>query len=129
MPLADTSFLIDLVRRDRGALNRYATFEEKGIALSTTAITAMELYKGAYISGNRNNLVKVRTLLELFTILPIDETIFEVFGRIAAGLCISGNPIGDFDEVIAAIALCNDGEIITRDRHFENIRDLKIIAY
>jgi len=129
MPLADTSFLVDLMRRDRGALKRYASFEEKGIALSTTAITAMELYKGAYISGNSNNLIKVRTLLELFTILPLDETIYEVFGRIAAGLCISGNPIGDFDEVIAAIALCNDGEIITRDRHFENIRDLTIIAY
>jgi predicted nucleic acid-binding protein len=129
MPLADTSFLVDLMRRDRGALKRYAGFEENRIALSTTAITAMELYKGAYISGNSNNLIKVRTLLDLFTILPIDETIYEVFGRIAAGLCISGNPIGDFDEVIAAIALCNDGEIITRDRHFENIRDLTIIAY
>ena len=129
MPLADTSFLVDLMRRDRGALKRYAAFEEKGIALSTTAVTAMELYKGAYISGNSNNLIKVRTLLELFTLLPIDETVYEAFGRIAAGLCITGNPIGDFDEVIAAIALCNDGEIITRDVHFEKIRDLTIIAY
>ncbi|MCX6701141.1 MAG: PIN domain-containing protein, partial [Methanomicrobiales archaeon] len=99
-------------------VKRYAVFEKKGIALSTTTITAMELYKGAYISGNSNNLIKVRTLLELFTILPIDETIFEVFGRIAAALCTAGNPIGDFDEVVPAIALCNDGEIITRDRHF-----------
>ncbi len=129
MPLADTSFLVDLMRRDCGALNLYEAFEEQGIALSTTAITAMELFKGAYISGNRNNQIKVRTLLALFTILPIDETIYEVFGRIAAGLSISGNPIGDFDEVIAAIALCNDGVIITRDRHFEKIRDLTIVAY
>jgi len=129
MPLADTSFLVDLMRRDRGALQRYEAFEEQGIALSTTAITAMELYKGAYISGNSNNLIKVRTLLELFTILPVDETIYEAFGRIAAGLCISGNPIGDFDEVIAAVALCNDGEIITRDQHFETIHGLTIIAY
>ena len=129
MPLADTSFLVDLMRRDRAALKRFTAFEEQGIALSTTAITAMELYKGAYVSGNSNNLVKVRTLMELFTLLPIDETIYEAFGRIAAGLCITGNPIGDFDEVIAAIALCNDGEIITRDQHFEKIPDLTIITY
>ena len=90
-------------------------FEQQGIALSTTAITAMELYKGAYVSGNRRNLLKVSTLLELFTILPVDETMYEAFGRIAAGLCLKGTSIGDFDEVIAAIALCNDGEIITRD--------------
>lgn len=129
MPLADTSFLVDLMRRDRGALKGYAGFEQQDIALSTTVITAMELYKGAYVSGNSNNLIKVRTILELFTLLPVDETIYEVFGRIAAGLCITGTPIGDFDEVIAAIALCNDGEIITRDRHFEKIPDLKVTGY
>jgi tRNA(fMet)-specific endonuclease VapC len=129
MPLADTSFLVDLMRRDRGALNLYLNFEQQGIALSTTAITALELFKGAYISGNRNNLVKVRTILDLFTLLPVDETVYEAFGWIAAGLCISSNPIGDFDEVIAAIAVCNDGEIITRDRHFEKIPELTVIRY
>ena len=129
MPLADTSFVVDLMRRDRGALKRYAGFEQQGIALSTTAITAMELYKGAYVSGNSNNLIKVRTILELFTLLPVDETIYEVFGSIAAGLFIKGNPIGDFDEVIAAIALCIDGEIITRDQHFEKIPGMKVIGY
>ena len=35
MPLADTSFLVDLMRRDSGALKRYAGFEQQGIALST----------------------------------------------------------------------------------------------
>ena len=129
MPLADTSFLVDLMRRDSGALKLYLNFELQGIALSTTAITAMELYKGAYVSGNSNNRLKVRTILDLFTLLPVDETIYEVFGRIAAGLCISGHPIGDFDEVIAAITLCNDGKIITRDRHFEKIPELTVIGY
>jgi len=129
MPIADTSFLVDLMRRDRGALERYSDFEQQGIGLSTTAITAMELYKGAYVSGNSDNLIKVRTILELFTLLPVDETVYEAYGRIAAGLCINGNPIGDFDEVIAAITLCNDGEIVTRDRHFEKIPELAVIGY
>jgi predicted nucleic acid-binding protein len=31
--------------------------------------------------------------------------------------------------VIAAIALCNDGEIITHDQHFEKIPGLKVIGY
>jgi len=129
MPIADTSFLVDLMRRDRGALERYSDFEQQGIALSTTGITAMELYKGAYVSGNSDNLIKVRTILDLFTLLPVDENVYEAYGRIAAGLCINGNPIGDFDEVIAAITLCNDGEIVTRDRHFEKIPELTVIGY
>jgi hypothetical protein len=89
----------------------------------------MELYKGAYVSGNSNNLIKVKTILELFTLLPVDDNVYEAYGRIAAGLCILGNPIGDFDEVIAAITLCNDGEIVTRDRHFEKIPELTVIRY
>jgi predicted nucleic acid-binding protein len=129
MPVADTSFLVDLMRRDRGALACYSAYEEQGIALSTTAITALELHKGAFVSGNRDNLAKVKTILELFAVLPVDETVYEIFGNIAAGLCMNGNSIGDFDEVIAAIALCNDGMIITRDRHFGNIRDLSVIGY
>jgi predicted nucleic acid-binding protein len=129
MPVADTSFLVNLMRRDPGAIRRYAEYEEQGIALTTTAITAMELYKGAYVSGNSKNLHKVRTIMELFILLPVDETIYEAFGRLAAGLCFDGNPIGDFDEVIAAIALCNDGKIVTRDRHFEKIKELMVIGY
>jgi hypothetical protein len=129
MPVADTSFLIDIMRRDPGAIRTYEEYEEQGIALSTTAVTAMELYKGAYVSKDCRNVERVRTILELFTILPLDDTVYEAFGRIAAGLSLTGKPIGDFDEAIAAIVLCSDGGIITRDRHFEKIPGLKVIGY
>ena len=129
MPIADTSFIVDLMRRDPGALACYRAYEEKGMALFTTGITALELYKGAFVSKNDDNRIKVQTILELFIVLPVDESVYEAFGRIAAGLCLSGNPIGDFDEVIAALALCNDKEIITRDRHFEKIPNLSVISY
>jgi hypothetical protein len=129
MPVADTSFIVDLMRRDPGALACYRSYEEQGIVLFTTGITALELYKGAFVSGNDMNRIKVQTMLELFIVLPVDESVYEAFGRIAAGLCVKGNPIGDFDEVIAAIALCNDKEIITRDRHFEKIPMLSVIPY
>jgi hypothetical protein len=129
MPVADTSFLIDMMRRDPAALRMYEAYEQSGIGLSTTAITAMELYKGAYVSRNRRNVEKAERILDLFTLLPLDETEYQVFGRIAAGLCLAGNPIGDFDEAIAAITLCYDGEIITRDRHFEKIPGLTVIGY
>lgn len=129
MPVADTSFLIDLMRRDHGAMKRYEEYEGKSAGLATTVITAMELYKGAYISKNRGNVEKVRTLLELFAVLPVDDAVYEVFGRLAAGLYLAGTPAGDFDEVIAAITLCSDGGLITRDRHFELIPGLKVIGY
>ncbi|RPI36166.1 MAG: type II toxin-antitoxin system VapC family toxin [Methanoregulaceae archaeon] len=129
MPVADTSFVIDLMRRDQGAISLYEEYEQRGIALQTTGITALELYKGAFISGTAQNRLNVAALLELFTVLPIDETIYEAFGRISSALALRGDAIGDFDEVIATMALMNDGEIITRDRHFSKIPHLKIISY
>jgi len=129
MPVADTTFVIDLMRRDQGAISLYEAYEQRGIALQTTGITALELYKGAFISGTAQNRLNVAALLELFTVLPIDETIYEAFGRISSALALRGDAIGDFDEVIATMALMNDGEIITRDRHFSKIPHLKIISY
>ena len=129
MPIADTSFIVDLMRRDPGALARYEEFEQAGIALQTTAVTALELYKGAFCSGTEENRTKVASLLELFTVLPVDDTVFETFGRLSAALAQNGTAIGDFDEVIAVIALRYDGEIITRDRHFLKVPGLKVIPY
>ena len=129
MPVADTSFVIDLMRRDRGAIALYEEYEQQGIALQTTAVTALELYKGASISGTADNRLKVEAILELFTVLPIDETIYEAFGRLSSALALRGDAIGDFDEVIATLALSYDGEIITRDRHFSKIPQLKIISH
>jgi len=129
MPIADTSFVIDLMRQDPGALFAYEAYEREGIALQTTAVTALELYKGAFLSESEQNRKKTETLLELFTILPVDETVYEAFGRISAALARNGDAIGDFDELIAAIALGCDGEIITRDRHFSKVPNLKVISY
>jgi len=129
MPVADTSFIIDVMRRDPAAIRLYEGYEEQGTALFTTAVTAMELYKGAYASKDSRNVEKVRNILSLFTVLPIDNPVYEAFGRLAAGLSLAGNPVGDFDEAIAAIVLCADGEIITRDRHFQKIPGLKVTGY
>lgn len=129
MPIADTSFLIDLMRRDPGALAVYEAYERQGVALQTTAVTALELYKGAFLSGSEHNRKKTAILLELFTVLPVDDTVYEAFGRLSAALVRSGDAIGDFDELIAAVALSCDGEIITRDRHFSRVPNLKVIAY
>ena len=129
MPVADTSFIVDLMRRDPGALARYQEYETQGIALQTTGISALELYKGAYLSGRSENLQKVAAILELFTVLPVDETVYESFGRLSAALAAGGTPIGDFDTVIAALALGGDGMIITRDGHFSNVPYLDVISY
>ena len=45
--VADTSFLVDLMRRDKGAIRLFEQFEDSAVSLNTTGITALEFYKGA----------------------------------------------------------------------------------
>ena len=129
MTVADTSFIIDLMRKDPGAVRLYKEYEQSDRGLDTTGITALELYKGAYQSSDRNGLNKVKNILSLFSILPVDEQVYEVYGRLSGEMHRKGTPLGVFDEVIAAIVLCTDQELITRDRHFEKIPELKIVSY
>lgn len=130
MPVADTCFLIDLMVRKPEARDLYSACEEQSLPLATTAITALELFKGAYLSRKRDeNIRKVKTILELFDCLPIEECTYEAFGAYSAVLMEKGDPIGDLDVLIAVITLCHDGVLVTRDRHFSRIPGLQVLTY
>lgn len=130
MPVADTSFLVDILRRKPAAVALYTSYEKQDLALSTTAVTALELYKGAHLPArSEKNVEKVRELLSLFEVLPFDRCVCEVFGPLSAELQKKGISIGDFDEVIAATVLCHDGILITRDDHFSQVPGIEVVGY
>ena len=53
MVCMDTSFLIALIRRDHKAEKKLEAYIAAEAILSTTPITACELFRGAYQSGRR----------------------------------------------------------------------------
>ena len=130
MPTLDTSFLIDLIRHDPEAMRTLKAMEREGLPLATTAINALELYRGAFLSTSvQENLREVEAITRALIELPITEETYRIFGTLAAELQARGSRIGDFDEVIAAITLAGDGEIVTRDSHFTRVPGLKVRTY
>lgn len=130
MPTLDTSFLVDLIRKKPEALVKIEALEAKGSPLETTTVNILELYKGVYISESvQYNMLEVQAILKAVTELVISDDTYEMFGSLAAQLRQNGRPIGDFDELIVAITLCNDGVIVTRDRHFSRIPGLAVETY
>jgi len=130
MPTLDTSLLVDLIRHDPEAMRTLEAMEREGLPLATTAINALELYRGAFLSASvQENLREVETIMEALIELPITDETYRVFGALAAELRGRGSQIGDFDEVIAAITLGGDGEIVTRDDHFTRVPGLKVRTY
>jgi tRNA(fMet)-specific endonuclease VapC len=130
MPILDTTFLVDLLRGRKEALALLAELEGRGASLCTTPITALELYRGAFLSANpERSLAAARKLLASLIVLPLDDEAAIVFGALAARLRSEGRRIGDFDEVIAAIALARDRVIVTRDLHFREVAGLSVVGW
>jgi tRNA(fMet)-specific endonuclease VapC len=122
----DTDFVIALIRRDSRAerkLEEYVIGERR---ISTTPITACELFKGAYRSKRRKvEVEKVRGVLMHVEILDFSADACERYGKLENELLSLGTPIGDLDAMIASLALTHNEPLLTANKkHFEKVPGL-----
>ncbi|MBI5876244.1 MAG: type II toxin-antitoxin system VapC family toxin [Chloroflexi bacterium] len=96
--------------------------------IAISAITAAELYFGAYHSARVNeNLARAEAFILQFPVLPLDNAVLHVFGRIKSELRKQGQPVADFDLLIAATAMATDRILVTNNtRHYNRIANLRI---
>jgi tRNA(fMet)-specific endonuclease VapC len=127
--LFDTDAISELLRRKPApeyvAWVRTIPREDQFIS----AITAGELYQGAYRSEARERHLEniEQRVLPAVTVLPFDTAVAKVFGRVRALLEEAGTRLADADLQIAATALHHGLELVTGNvRHFERIPELRI---
>lgn len=94
--------------------------------LRTTIITLAELKYGAYNSQRvEENLNNIADFLQKVRVLPLDQRAVDRFGVIKVDLRRKGQPISDFDVLIAAITLEYQGILVTNNcDHFSRISGL-----
>lgn len=73
-----------------------------------------------------NNRDRLESLLSSALIWEFDDRAAVEFGQIKTELRRGGRPIPGIDAQIAAIARCNDLTILTADRHFSFVPNLKV---
>ncbi|EHQ34371.1 type II toxin-antitoxin system VapC family toxin [Methanoplanus limicola] len=131
MIILDTTFLIDLLSEKKGAIRFLEEIEDKDELITTTFVNILELHKGAFRSRQTiNELDKIDKFLEKFDYLDFTDEIFIIFGKLSAYLKSNGRPIGQFDELIASIALYNDAAVVTNNtKDFSRVPNLKIINH
>lgn len=125
MTIADTCFLIDLIKGDPDA----EAVMRDNRPLRTTAICTAEFLYGARRSGMKKVYEVSEKFLRFFPVLPFDAESAVIYAGIAASLAGSGRHISTLDELIAAIAIRHDEPLLTRDQHFSEVDGLEIIAY
>jgi tRNA(fMet)-specific endonuclease VapC len=95
--------------------------------LAVSAVTEGELRYGA---ARRPDAARLRTIVDEFllrmTILPWDSEAARHYGQIRAALERKGQPMGNLDTMIGAHALALGAVLVTNDRAFTRIRELKV---
>ena len=126
MYLLDTNTCVYVIRqRPEAAFRRLNEAPPEAVALSV--ITAFELEIGALRAQGRRYSESVRRFLEEFSILPLEDSAREAYGRLRTGLERRGEAIGAHDMLIAAHALALDATLVTNnEREFKRIKGLKI---
>ncbi|MHA2170133.1 MAG: PIN domain-containing protein [Candidatus Kariarchaeaceae archaeon] len=136
MYLADTSFLIDLVQNEPGAVEIAKEIDNQHVLVFISTITVQEYLRGVYYLFADDQPQLERKLFEAesdlahFNVIEVDYQIAKIAASIDAELTINGEQIGFADVVIAATAITFNLQLITKNtKHFERIRNLKIRVY
>jgi tRNA(fMet)-specific endonuclease VapC len=96
--------------------------------ISICVITVAELYYGAYNSNRvTENLARAEFFIQNLPVLPLNDTALKRFGELKAELRRIGQPIADFDLLIASVTLAAGYILVTNNtRHYERITGLQL---
>jgi hypothetical protein len=129
--IADTSFLIDLIRGNQEAINKLKEIFERNLGQYIASPTVMELAVGVTLATlPRKELQKIDEILDGFQILSLDSISAWRAGLELGNLKRSGVTVDPIDAQIAGIALQHDDIIVTRNiKHFERFKGLRVETY
>ena len=125
--LLDTNIVISHFRGFNENIQRHLEAEGK-IFIPLTVFG--ELMAGAYRSKNKEKSVdQIHIFLKIAALLIPDEITAIHYGEIYAEMADKGTPIPQNDLWIAALAREHQIPLVTRDQHFDRIRDMKILKW
>jgi tRNA(fMet)-specific endonuclease VapC len=98
--------------------------------VSITTVTYYELLKGASLSSmSQENLSDIKKAIASMVVADLSLEACAEAARIYSELKKGGCLIGEFDIIIAAIAKTNNEALLTRDKHFNCIKGLKLAIW
>jgi len=129
--IQDTSFIIDLLKNDDGAVAKLEEIEANRVPQKCSSVTVLELFEGIYqfdeVTEEQQTVLDV---LKSKHIVDADQDLMETAGKISGKLLREGNQIDREDCVIAATAIQENEPVLTRNvDHFQRIDVLTVETY
>jgi tRNA(fMet)-specific endonuclease VapC len=125
--LIDSNRFTDFARGDTDVVARFESADELWMSL----IVLGELCGGfAFGTRRQSNEQALNKFLRrpMVQVLALDEETVDYYASIYASLRKNGTPIPTNDMWIAALAVQHDLMLDTRDRHFQHVPGLQLVA-
>jgi tRNA(fMet)-specific endonuclease VapC len=124
--LLDTNIVIALFADEPAVKDNLAKAEE----IFVPSVVVGELFYGAHKSGRaKENLARIDDFASSSLVLGCDRETARVYGKIKNTLRIKGRPLPENDIWIAAVAIQQGLTLVSRDAHFGEMEDLKVVAW
>jgi len=115
--LADTTFVIDVMKNDEGAVRKAKDLSDASVSILVGTPTIFELYVGVGLSvKSSEEREKVHSILRSLPHLSLDAASASKAGMIYAQRVKEKTMIDPEDAMLAGIAIQNNVAILTRNR-------------
>ncbi|TLX99763.1 MAG: PIN domain-containing protein [Thaumarchaeota archaeon] len=133
--LFDTTFVVDLVNDDPGAVRLAKAVDEESSLAALSVVSVHEYLFGVHFRYLRDKtlsgrLSSARRDLARFEIIPLTQDVVELSAGVHAELARAGRLIGINDVYIAATALKFGMTVVSRNEaHFGRVKSLRTESY
>ena len=129
--LADTTFIIDVMKKDTNAVRKAEELSDASVSILVGTPSIFELYVGVGLSvRSAEERKKVLRILRSLPHLSLDATSASKAGIIYAQRVKEKTKIDPEDAMLAGIAIQNNEPLLTRNRKdFAGIPELKVETY
>ena len=124
--LLDTDTCIYWIKNINSVRNKIQQIGWEQICICN--ITVAELYFGAYNSQRVvENLTRAENFIRDVEVIALDNQAVKKFGELKAELRKTGQPVADFDLLIASVSLTRNYILVTNNtRQYSRISELKL---
>lgn len=130
MAVADTTFVIDLLVGDEGALRKLDELVARSEALWLPAVALHELEYGASLHRDAaRERQRIRELEAAMPVVPFDAAQARIAGEMEAALELAGKRPGRVDVQVAALGRLRGEPVLTRDRRFPKADGVRVENY
>ncbi len=129
--IADTSFLIDIMAKDPGAVRKARVLETEGTSIMVASPTVFELFAGVALTRKgEEEKSKIMTVLSSLPQLALDFPSASAGGLIYGERERTGRRIDPEDAMVAGIARVKAERVLTRNvKHFSGIEGVTVETY